>query len=126
MFEQIIVAILVSVATAVIGVIGKVVNDWSKREEEKAKLIQGLNAKEEAIEALEMGIAKTQAEFVDGIKAIAKDGKLSKDEILMAKGLATKAAFEIATGPALTYLAGLTTDATYGIIEWLLGSKKEN
>lgn len=124
MWETVLTTLLVGVVTTVLGIIGKVISDWSKREKKKAEVIEGLEAKVGAYEAIEIGVKKAQVEFVDLIKEASKDGKLSEAEIGKAKALAIETATEVATGPAAEYLVKLSGDAVIGIIEWILGKKK--
>lgn len=136
MWETILATVIVAVITAVMGVIGKAVNDWSARQKQLAEdghqrqeQDRLHNVKIEAIDAIEIGVAKAQQEIVDSARAAVADGKLTKDELRdelkKAEAIARKTALEIATGPAADYLEKLTADAIGGLIDLVLGRNKE-
>jgi len=124
MWETVLTNVLIAVATAVVGVIGKAVTDWSKREKEKAELNKEAQAKVDAIEAIKIGVAKTQTDFVEDIKRASTDGKLSRDEIEQARDKAAKTALETVTGPAMDWLNQLTTNAFNGLIDKVVQDRK--
>lgn len=124
MLTQILTAVALAVVTAVLGVISKVVTDWSKREKEKAEIDKEVYAHDAALEAIAAGVAQVQTDFVNDIKKAVDDGKLTKDEIKGARDAAIRTAKKLATGPALDYLSKLTTDAVNGLIDLVVSTKK--
>lgn len=126
MVTQILTAVALAVVTAVMGVISKVVMDWSKREKERAEIGKEAYAHDAALEAIEAGVAQVQTDLVNDMKAAASDHKLTKTEIKAARDKAIETAKKIATGPALDYLARLATDAVNGLIDLIVqGNKKK-
>lgn len=124
MWSQILAGVLTVVVPAFLGLIGKVIADWSKRQKEKDEVVAEIVAKNEAISAIEIGIAKVQDDFVDAAKAAAKDGKLSKSEIQDAGTQLFNNAVMIATPAAAEYLRKISATAFDGITKWILGEKK--
>ncbi len=127
MLETILTAVLVSVATAVVGIIGKAVNDWSAREKAKAEAQVADIARYDAIEALEMGVVSIGETVVKEIKEKASDGKLSRDDIRDVQHKALTQAIDIATNPkAIDFLTETAFNAIAAIITSIVqGGKKE-
>ncbi len=113
-----------TVASAVLAVLGKAASDWSKREKEKAEADTDRLAMAEVFQALEVGIAKTQVEFVDSIKVAATDGKLDGHEIEQAVDMAKNTAIEVLTAPGLALLEDMSQQAVKGVIDWLIQQVK--
>lgn len=132
MLSSILATVVALVVSAVVGVIGKAVNDWSKRKKVETKEVGQYVARREAIEAIEVGVARAQQQIVDSAKALAASGDITsdklKDELKKAEKLAINTALEIATGPAAEYLTKLATDtvgnAIGGLIDLVLGNRK--
>lgn len=125
MWETILVNLLIGVATVVAAALAKIVNDWNKREKVKDARSEAWFVREETVEALQIGVANVQVDFVDELKRrVATDGKLSKDDIKAARDKALLTATEVLTGPALDWLASLTTNAINGIIDSIVQDKK--
>ena len=123
MLMTIVGAVAVAVASAVMGIIGKAVQDWSSRKKEQS-------VKHEGIEALRVGIAKAQQEFVDGAKALAAKDNISKEDfkaaLKNAETLAKQTALRLATGPAGEWLVEIGTEAVGGLIDWILAGNKKD
>lgn len=78
------------------------------------------NQDNEALQCLLEGMAKAQEEIVREAKEIAKDGKLTKEEIESAKLLAWEHAKAIATGPAKDIVLAWTKERVASLIKQLL------
>ncbi len=132
MWTQILATVVSLAVTAVLGIVGKVIQGWSKREKVKAEMGEAYTIRQEAIEAIEVGVARAQQQIVDSAKALAASGDITsdklKDELKKAEKLAINTALEIATGPAAEYLTKLATDtvgnAIGGLIDLVLGNRK--
>lgn len=124
MWQQILTTLIVTVASAVMAVLGKAASDWSRREKEKAEADEDRRAMAEVFQALDIGISKTQVEFVDGIKAAAADGKLDGNEIEIAVDSAKSTALEVLTGPGLALIEDMSMQAVKGVIDWLIQQVK--
>ena len=127
MLETILTAVLVSVATAVVGIIGKVAKDWSARAKAKAADEEADSARYDAIEALEMGIATIGETVVKGLKEATSDGNLSKDEVKDVQHKALDEALAIATNPkAIDFLIQTAFETVAAIITSIVqGGKKK-
>ena len=132
MWETVLTTLILSVATAVIGVIGKVVSDWSAREKIKAgtqikdeATWAAETAKREAIEALEAGITTVGELVVKDLKAAASDGKLSKEDIEQVQHNAVEEAIRIATNPdAIAFLTNTVFSTLSAIVTSIVQGKK--
>jgi hypothetical protein len=92
------------------------------------KLIDGAIAKNqdnEALQCLLEGMAVAQEEVVRQAKAMAEDGKLTKEEIEAAKTMAWEHAKEIATGPAKDIVLSWTKERVASLIKQLLSKTKK-
>ncbi len=123
--------ILIGVGTALIGVIGKAIHDWGKtmekEEDREAKFAEDRvinNATYDAKSALETAVASVGTTFIDGVKAGAADGKLSKSEIETARDMAISEATELLVGPALEILSFWSRDAIVTIINSIVARNK--
>ncbi len=124
MWETILTSIILSAATAILGGILKGVQAWVAIEKQKAELQADTQAKVDAYQALEVGVAETQKEFVELAKKVAEDGKLTKDEIKQAQQLAKQKALQVATGPAVSILLGMASEMVFGLIDVIVGKNK--
>ena len=125
MWETVLTQVLIGAGLVVVGAIAKIINKWVGVEEEKLEEQKKETAKKEALVAIQAGVEKVQRDAVEGIKAAAADGKLTKDEIKKVEQDAKNVALEVATGPAADYLLNLSTNAISGLINLVLGSKKK-
>lgn len=87
----------------------------------KARNNQALH---DAIEALRVGVDKTEGDFVEWRKRASADGKLTKDEIAQAQQLAISHAKDIASGPALNLLKSWGTSVIMSYITRIIEKKK--
>lgn len=78
----------------------------------------------DAIEALRVGVDKSQADFVEWRKRAAADGKLTREEIKEAERIALEHAKEIAKGPALELLKNWGTSIISSYIARIIEKKK--
>ncbi|MGR3292536.1 MAG: hypothetical protein ACUZ9M_00810 [Candidatus Scalindua sp.] len=120
MVVSILTAVAVSVVVAVMGLIGRAVNDWTKQEKAKG-------VRHEAIDALSMGVDTIRVEVVEGLKAAAKDGKLSKSEIKTVQEKAILKAMDIASDPkVIDFLLNTAIKTISAIITSIVqGGKKD-
>ena len=126
MLETILATVVVSIATALMGIIGKAVNDWSAREKKKNEIEEADNTRLDAIEALEMGINTVGATVVEGIKYAAADGKLSSKDIRDVQQKAVDEAVKITTNPdALEFLVHKSFETIGAIISGIVQGKKQ-
>lgn len=91
--------------------------------------IKASDAEKEAIQCLLEGMAVAQEEIVRGAKKAAEDGKLTKEEIELAKKTALAHALTVAKGPALDVLKEMGKERAGSLIKQLLAklsSKKES
>jgi len=126
--ETLIGTLLGSVAVAIIGWIAASINKWANAQKEKTAVEQADLAWKQVVSAIEIGVAKTEKDFVELAKSAAKDGKLSKDERQQAEEIAKKNALEvaiIAAPAAAQLLLKLSADAISGIIKAVLGKNKK-
>ena len=129
-WSQILTSVLSAVAIAVAAWIAQAINSWSKATQEKMAQEKENIVLQEALTAIEIGVAKTQKEFVEHIKEVSKDGKLTKDEIKEAKRIAKTNALQVAAQvapAAAALLIKMSVSVIEGIIEMFVGkqSKKE-
>ena len=129
MWTTILTTVIISVATAVLGIVGKVVTDWSARQKEQNERGKEWQARQDAISAIEVGVARAQQLIVDEAKEMLADKIISegelKERLKNAEQIAKTTALEIATGPAAEYLGKLTFDAIGGLIDLVLGRNKQ-
>ncbi len=125
MWEIVLTNLLLGAVTAVLGLIGKAVNDWTNRQKVQEEKRDERNAHYEAIDALETAVTSVGETFVNGVKAAATDGKLSKSEIETARDMAWNEATTIVVGPALDLITSWSRDAITTIINSIVGNRKE-
>ena len=125
MWETILMSVLLSVATAVIGVVGKAINDWSAREKLKTKAQAQHEARYDMLEALEVGVMNTQEAVVNELKDKAADGKLSKEDIRSIQDTAIREATKIATGPGAELIASTLFDVLASFISGIVNGNKD-
>lgn len=126
MWETILATVVVSAVTALMGIVGKVVADWSAREKERAKADLESDARYDAIDALESGIITVGKTIVGNLKAAAEDGKLTKGEIKDVQNIAIEEAITIATNPkAIEFLATTAFNTLAAIITSIVQGKKK-
>lgn len=87
--------------------------------------IKASDAEKEAIQCLLEGMAKSQEEIVRNAKKAASDGKLTKEEIDLAKKTAISHALTIAKGPALDVLKQMGTERLGSLIKQLLAKLRK-
>ena len=127
MWETILATVLVGIASAVLGQLGKAVRDWSAREKQKSERDKKREDWLNVVEAVEVGVAKAGADLVEKAKEDAADGKLSMDIIKEAQIIAKTTALQVASqisGSAAQLLGRMAADTVTGIIELVLGRKK--
>ena len=132
MWSTILTTLIISVATAVMGVIAKVINDWSAREKvkataqnEQAKALDERDARYDMLEALRIGVMNTQEAIVNDLKEKLGDGHLSKDDIKSIQKTAIEEAIKIATGPGAELLVSTAFDVIASLISGIVNGKRE-
>ena len=124
MWETVLTSILLSVATAVMGILGKVINDWSGRQKARAEEVKANDARYDMLDALEIGVINTQEAVVNEMKAAGKDGKLTKDEMKVVQERAIQEAMKVATGPGAELLVKTAFETLTGFISGIVNRKK--
>ena len=125
MWSNVLTNLLITVAVAVMGVIAKVITDWSAREKVKVKERVEHNARYDMIEALEIGVLNTQEAIVNDLKEKASDGKLSGSDIRSIQGTAIREATKILSGPGAELIVNTGFDILGSLITGIVNSKKE-
>ena len=125
MLSSIFTQILIGVGVVVVAAIGKVLNNWLTVEKEKVNMQKQKTVKKEAYEALEIGVNAVQQQVIEGMKAAAEDGKISKDEYQLLRNKAIAKAVEVASGPAVEIITGMAVSAIQSIIDSILQKKKQ-
>ena len=128
MWMTILTSVMVAVATAVVGVIGKAVTVWTKRQQVDLDYRERDDAQYDAMGAICVGVEKAQQDIVDSAKAAAADGKITSDELKVelkkAEDVARTTAYKIATGPALDWLRQRTTETVNALINSMVQRNK--
>jgi len=128
MWMTVLTSVMMAVVTAVVGVIGKAVTAWTKRQQTNDDVRVQSDAQYDAMEAIRIGVDKAQQDIVDSAKAAAADGKITSDELKAelkkAEDVARTTAYNIATGPALDWLSQKTTDAVNALINSVVQRNK--
>ena len=132
MWSTILTTLIISVATAVMGVIAKVINDWSAREKvkataqnEQAKALDERDARYDMLEALRIGVMNTQEAIVNDLKEKLGDGHLSKDDIKSIQKTAMEEAIKVASGPGGKLIVNTIFEVLGGLISGIVNGKKE-
>ena len=128
MFEQAVTTFLVGVVTAAVAVIGKALIGFLGAQKKKAEEETNNEVILETLTTLEAGVAKTEKDFVEGVKAASADGKLTKEEMKQAEDMAKQNAIEIAlqiAPAAANLLVKASSDMISGLIKLILGKQKQ-
>lgn len=82
------------------------------------------DAQAQALDAIADAVNYTQEAFVAEAKAAAEDGKLTEQEIAIARAMAKKKALDIANGPALKFLQSLAQESWSRLINQIVEKMK--
>ncbi len=131
MWQLVLTNVLIGFATAVVGVIGKAINDWTKRQKVQVeanivsdKVWQTREAIQAAKVALASGVTSVGTTFIEKVREGAEDGKLTQKDIELARDMAIAEATEIATGPALELLSTWSRNALVSLINGIVEDRK--
>lgn len=89
-----------------------------------AKNHANTQAKNDAVEALRVGVTTTYQTLYKEWKSDSEDGKLTEDEKRRLRENAIKVAKDVATGPGLKVLQAYGTDVLHSLVERIVSSQK--